>query len=83
MSAIESPKLIIELKRLHDDTRAVAFASETNEIITRIIEISRLLVFTQGGEEEAIRRMKRLGNALWPLYKTWLCLPNVTTAGPC
>lgn len=56
MSAIESPKLIIELKRLHDDAVAVTLVSEASEIIRRIVKISRLLVFEQGGEEAAISR---------------------------
>lgn len=55
MSAIESPKLIIELKRLHDDASTVTFVSEASEIIRRIIKIRRLLVFKQRGEEAISR----------------------------
>lgn len=51
MSASESPKLIIEFKRLHDDPNTVNFVSGANVIVKRIRKMSRVLVF-KGEEEE-------------------------------
>lgn len=50
VSARESPKLIIEFIRLHDDPNAVNFASVAKVIVKRILKMRIVLVFK--GEEE-------------------------------